>query len=91
MSSSLTHDWVQEGAHEEVARTSEGAMTDLYNAATDQFIGSISDGDLQVLIDTLEEEPWRIRTTSSTRRRSTSSVGSAPPMSVTRKSRSELP
>lgn len=31
-------------------------MTDLYNAATDQFIGTVSDGDLQVLIDTLEEE-----------------------------------
>jgi hypothetical protein len=31
-------------------------MIDLYNAATNQFIGSISDADLQVLIDSLEEE-----------------------------------
>ena len=31
-------------------------MIDLYNAATNQFIGSISEADLQVLIDSLEEE-----------------------------------
>jgi hypothetical protein len=31
-------------------------MIDLYNAATGQFIGSISEADLQVLIDSLEEE-----------------------------------
>lgn len=31
-------------------------MIDLYNAETDQFIGSITDADLQVLIDRLEEE-----------------------------------
>ena len=31
-------------------------MIDLYNAATDRLIGSITDADLQVLIDRLEEE-----------------------------------
>ena len=31
-------------------------MIDLYNAATNQFIGSVSEADLQVLIDVLEEE-----------------------------------
>lgn len=31
-------------------------MIDLYNNATNQLIGSITDADLQVLIDALEEE-----------------------------------
>lgn len=31
-------------------------MIDLYNAATNQLLGSITDADLQVLIDALEEE-----------------------------------
>ena len=31
-------------------------MIDLYNAATNQLLGSITDADLQVLIDGLEEE-----------------------------------
>ena len=31
-------------------------MIDLYNAGTNQLIGSITDADLQVLIDSLEEE-----------------------------------
>jgi hypothetical protein len=31
-------------------------MIDLYNATTNQFIGSVSEADLQVLIDVLEEE-----------------------------------
>lgn len=31
-------------------------MTELYNASTNQFIGTISEADLHVLIDTLEEE-----------------------------------
>ena len=31
-------------------------MIDLYNAGTNQLIGSISEADLQVLIDSLEEE-----------------------------------
>ena len=31
-------------------------MIDLYNATTNQLIGSISEADLQVLIDSLEEE-----------------------------------
>jgi hypothetical protein len=31
-------------------------MIDLYNDATKQLIGSITDADLQVLIDALEEE-----------------------------------
>lgn len=31
-------------------------MIDLYNAATNRLIGSITDADLQVLIDGLEEE-----------------------------------
>ena len=31
-------------------------MIDLYNAATNQLIGSITEPDLQVLIDALEEE-----------------------------------
>ena len=31
-------------------------MIDLYNAATNQLIGSITESDLQVLIDALEEE-----------------------------------
>ena len=31
-------------------------MVDLFNAETDQFIGTITEGDLQVLVDTLEEE-----------------------------------
>jgi hypothetical protein len=31
-------------------------MIDLYNAATNQLIGSITEADLQVLVDGLEEE-----------------------------------
>jgi len=31
-------------------------MIDLYNAATNELLGSISEADLQVLIDKLEEE-----------------------------------
>ena len=31
-------------------------MIDLYNAATDQLLGSITEPDLQVLADALEEE-----------------------------------
>jgi hypothetical protein len=31
-------------------------MIDLYNASTNQLIGSITEADLQVLIDRLEEE-----------------------------------
>ena len=31
-------------------------MIDLFNAATNQFIGSLTEADLQVLIDGLEEE-----------------------------------
>ena len=31
-------------------------MIDLYNAATNQLLGSITDPDLQVLVDALEEE-----------------------------------
>ena len=31
-------------------------MIDLYNAETNQLLGSITDADLQVLIDALEEE-----------------------------------
>jgi hypothetical protein len=31
-------------------------MIDLYNAQTDQRLGSVTDADLQVLIDKLEEE-----------------------------------
>ena len=31
-------------------------MIDLYNAATNQLIGSITEADLQVLLDGLEEE-----------------------------------
>ncbi len=31
-------------------------MIDLYNAATNQLLGSITEADLQVLIDRLEEE-----------------------------------
>ena len=31
-------------------------MIDLYNSATNELIGSITEGDLQVLIDGLEEE-----------------------------------
>jgi len=31
-------------------------MIDLYNAATNQVIGSITEAELQVLIDGLEEE-----------------------------------
>jgi hypothetical protein len=31
-------------------------MIDLYNAATNQLIGSITDADLKVLVDGLEEE-----------------------------------
>ena len=31
-------------------------MIDLYNSETNQLIGSITDGDLQVLVDCLEEE-----------------------------------
>jgi hypothetical protein len=33
-----------------------GPMIDLYNAATNQLIGSITEAELQVLIDRLEEE-----------------------------------
>ena len=31
-------------------------MIDLYHASTNQLIGSITEGDLQVLVDALEEE-----------------------------------
>ena len=31
-------------------------MIDLYNAATNQLIGSVTEADLQVLVDALEEE-----------------------------------
>jgi hypothetical protein len=31
-------------------------MIDLYNAATNQLLGSVTEADLQVLIDALEEE-----------------------------------
>lgn len=31
-------------------------MIDLYNVSTDQLIGSITEADLQVLVDALEEE-----------------------------------
>jgi len=31
-------------------------MIDLYNAATNQLLGSITDADLKVLVDALEEE-----------------------------------
>ena len=34
-------------------------MIDLYNAATNRLVGSITDADLQVLIDGLEEESSR--------------------------------
>src|SRR5712691_7622322 len=35
---------------------SDETMIDLYNAATNQLLGSITEPDLQVLIDALEEE-----------------------------------
>jgi hypothetical protein len=35
---------------------SEETMIDLYNAATNQLLGSITEPDLQVLVDALEEE-----------------------------------
>lgn len=31
-------------------------MVDLYNAETNQLLGTVSDADLQVLVDALEEE-----------------------------------
>jgi len=34
-------------------------MIDLYNAATNQLLGSITDADLKVLVDALEEEGVR--------------------------------
>ena len=36
-------------------------MIDLYNAATDQLLGSITEPDLQVLVDALEEESTQDR------------------------------
>ena len=36
-------------------------MIDLYNAATDQLLGSITEPDLQVLVDALEEESMQDR------------------------------
>jgi hypothetical protein len=36
-------------------------MIDLYNQATDERIGSITEADLQVLIDALEEESTKDR------------------------------
>ena len=36
-------------------------MIDLYNAATNQLLGSITEPDLQVLIDALEEESTQDR------------------------------
>ena len=36
-------------------------MIDLYNAATNQLLGSITEADLQVLIDALEEESLQDR------------------------------
>jgi hypothetical protein len=40
---------------------SEETMIDLYNAATDQLLGSITEPDLQVLVDALEEESTQDR------------------------------
>jgi hypothetical protein len=36
-------------------------MIDLYNAATNQLVGSITEPDLQVLVDALEEESLQDR------------------------------
>ena len=36
-------------------------MIDLYNAATNQLLGSITEPDLQVLVDALEEESTQDR------------------------------
>jgi hypothetical protein len=36
-------------------------MIDLYNAATNQLLGSITEPDLQVLVDALEEESLQDR------------------------------
>jgi hypothetical protein len=36
-------------------------MIDLYNAATNQLLGSITEADLQVLVDALEEESTQDR------------------------------
>lgn len=38
------------------AQTRTAKMIDLYNAQTNELIGSITEADLQVLIDALEEE-----------------------------------
>jgi len=40
---------------------SEETMIDLYNAATNQLLGSITEPDLQVLVDALEEESTQDR------------------------------
>src|SRR5690242_12252073 len=44
------------GASDARPRETTGAMIDLFNAATDEKIGSITEADLKVLIDGLEEE-----------------------------------
>jgi len=41
-------------------------MIDLYNVSTNQLIGSITEADLQVLVDALEEESEEDQTTTST-------------------------
>ena len=46
-------------------------MIDVYVNGTNELVGSITDADLTVLVDALEDEP-RIRTTGSTRPPSTS-------------------
>jgi hypothetical protein len=40
---------------------SDETMIDVYNAATKQLIGSITEPDLQVLVDALEEESTQDR------------------------------
>jgi hypothetical protein len=40
---------------------SEETMIDLYDAATNQLLGSITEPDLQVLVDALEEESMQDR------------------------------
>ena len=46
-------------------------MIDLFNAATNELLGQITEADLKVLVDALEEEGVNDRDISSTLRRST--------------------
>ena len=54
-------------------------MIDLYDNESNALIGSVTEAELQLLIDTLEEESWVDQTISSTRPPSICSATAGPP------------